>query len=137
MFVALSGLAGAILTILVQLVLNKRALFTYSFDHKRVGISVDHAVFGSVQVTWNDTPIANLFISTIEVRNESLKDFEGVTLRVWTTNTMLLTELTEIVGTRHVLARTSRKGWPCRLDNRFPGNYSVWYAASEITLCPQ
>jgi len=103
---ALSGLAGAILTILVRRVLNKRGLFTYSVVHNHVGISTDDAVFGSVKVTWNDNAIANLYISTIEVRNESLRDFEGVTLRVWTTTTSLLTERAEILGTTHVLAWT-------------------------------
>lgn len=99
LFAAISGLAGAVLTIAVQRVLNKRGLLTYAAVHNRVGMSAEDTVFGSVQVTWNGNPIANLFISTIEMRNESLRDFEGVTVRVWTTSALLLTERTEIPGT--------------------------------------
>ncbi len=105
-FAAVAGLAGAILTILVQRVLNKRGLFTYSVFHNRVAMSAEDAVFGSVKVTWNENPIANLYISTIELRNESLRDFQGVTLRVWTTTTSLLTERAEVLGTTHALAWT-------------------------------
>lgn len=37
------------------------------------------------------------------MRNESLRDYAGVVVRVWSWNSQLLSEHTEIVGTTHVL----------------------------------
>ena len=94
---------GAFLAFIVQRFLNKRGLFTYNAWHNRVGISTDDSLFGSVRVTWNDKEFANLYISTVELRNESLNDYENVTVKVYTTDTTLLTERAEIVGTIHIL----------------------------------
>ncbi len=104
LFVAIfAALLGAILALIIQRFLNKRGLFTYFVWHNRIGISADDAVFGSVRVTWNDNPVANLFLSSIELRNESLNDYENIVVRVYTSDTVLLTERTEIVGTTHIL----------------------------------
>lgn len=102
----IAGVLGAVLAILTQRFLNKRGLFTYFVWHNRVGVSADDAVFGSVRVTWNNNPVANLYSSTVELRNESLNDYENVIVRVFTSDTMLLTERSEIVGTTHILKWT-------------------------------
>jgi hypothetical protein len=94
-----SSVGGIILTLLTQQILNKRGLFTYFVAHNRVGVSADDAIYGSVRVTWNDNPIAHLFMSTVELINRSTKDYESVIVRVFTNDTALLTERTEIVGT--------------------------------------
>ncbi len=99
----IAAVIGAIITILIQRFLNKRGIFTYFVWHSRLGISADDAVFGSVRVTWNDNPVANLYSSTIELRNESLNDYENVLVRVFSSDTVLLTERTEIVGTTYIL----------------------------------
>ncbi len=101
---AIAAVLGAILTFIVQRFLNKRGTFTYYVWHNRVGISADDSVFGTVRVTWNNSEVANLYSSTVELRNESLNDYENVTVRVFTNDTILLTERTEIVGTTHYLA---------------------------------
>ena len=97
--VVVGAVVGAILTLLIQRIANKSSLFTFFVSHYRVGVSADDAAFGSVRATWNDRPVANLWSSSIELQNESLKDYENVTIRVFTTDTVLLTERTEIVGT--------------------------------------
>ena len=97
-----SGVGGVLLTLLTQQILNKRGLFTYLVRHSRVGVSADDAVFGSVRVTWNGNPIANLYSSTAELINQSMKDYENVVVRAFTNDTSLLTERTEIVGTTHI-----------------------------------
>ena len=102
----LSIVVGAILTLLIRRILNKRGLFTYFVSHYRVGVSADDAVFGTVRATWNNQPVSNLNSSSIELRNESLKDYENVTVRVFTNDTVLLTEGTEIVGTSCILQWT-------------------------------
>lgn len=100
---AASGLGGAVLTLTIQLLVAKRGLFTYSVIHNRVGVGADDPTFGDVKVTWNDRPIPHLYISTVEIRNESLRDYTGVVARVWSTTTQLLTERTEVEGTTHTL----------------------------------
>jgi hypothetical protein len=102
----ISGVVGVGLTLITQSILGKRGLFTYFVWHNRVGVSADDAVFGSVRVTWNNNPVANLYTSMVELRNESLKDYENVVVRVFTNDTILLTERTEIVGTTRYLELT-------------------------------
>ena len=100
------AIVGAILTLLIQRILKKRGLFTYFVSHYRVGVSTEDAVFGTVQATWNNHPVANLYSSSVELRNESLKDFENVIVKVFTHDTVLLTEKTEIAGTSRILEWT-------------------------------
>ena len=93
---------GAFLAFLIQMIVNKRGLFTYVVWSNRVGMSTDDVVFGSVRVTWNNSPIRNLYLSTIELKNESQKDYENVVVKVVTNDTELLSEQTELVGTTRV-----------------------------------
>ncbi len=99
----LSAVVGTILTLFTQRILNKRGLFTYFVSHNQVAVSGDDAIFGTVRVTWNNNSVANLYSSTIELRNESLKDYEDVNVRVFSGDTILLTERTEILGTTRSL----------------------------------
>ena len=43
--------------------------------------------------------VANLYSSTIELRNESLRDYQDVIVNVYTNDTILLTESSHMVGT--------------------------------------
>ena len=94
---------GVLLTLLTEQILSKRGRFTYLVRHFRVGVSADDAVFGSVRVTWNGNPVANLYSSTVELVNESMKDFENVVVSAFTNDTILLTERTEMVGTASIV----------------------------------
>ena len=105
--VLFSVIVGAILTLLIQRILKKRGLFTYFVSHYRVGISADDVIFGTVRATWNNHPVDNLYSSSVELRNESLKDYENVIVKVFTNDTVLLTERTEIVGTSRILEWTT------------------------------
>lgn len=102
-----TGVVSVFVTLLTQHVLNRRARFRYFVMHDRVGLSADDIIFGSVRVTWNGNAVANLYSSTIELVNESMRDFENVVIRVYTADTILLTQQTEIVGTTHILDWTS------------------------------
>ena len=101
-----ASIGGVLLTLLTQQIANKRALFTYFVRHSRVGVSDDDAVFGSVRVTWNDTQIANLYLSTVELINQSLRDYENLAVTLYTNDTVLLTERTELVGTPNIIKWT-------------------------------
>ena len=103
----LSAFMGALLMFIFQRVQAKRGIFSYFVWHSRVAVSADDTVFGVVSVLWNGNPVANLYVSTVELRNESLNDYENVTVRVFTSDTKLLTERTEIVGTTETLNYTS------------------------------
>ena len=101
-----ASIFGAVLALLVQRLRNKRGLFTYFVWHDPVGLSTEDSVFGTVRVTSNDNPVGNLYLSRVELRNESLNDYEGIVFRVLANNTALLSESTQIVGTTHFLMWT-------------------------------
>ena len=99
-------LGGAALTLLTQRLLNKRGLFTYFVSHFPAGLSTDDPVFGTVRVTWNNRSVQNLYLSRVELRNESLNDYEGIVVRVVAYDTALLTEQTGVIGTTRALKWT-------------------------------
>ena len=86
--------------------MNKRGLFTYFVWHNKVGVSTDDAVLGTIEVTWNEKPISHLYLSTIELKNESLRNYENVVVKVYAHGTHLLTERSELVDTTHCLQWT-------------------------------
>ena len=88
---------------MAQYILNKRGIFSYNVFHNRVGISTEDAIYGSVKVTWNENPVAHLYLSTVELTNQSMKDYESVVVRIYTSNTQLLTQRTEIAGTTRLI----------------------------------
>lgn len=100
---AASALGGIVIAVVTQYILNKRGIFSYYVSHNRVGLSAEDAIYGSVKVTWNENPVAHLYLSTVELINESLKDYESVSIRVYTNDAILLTQRTEIVGTTYFL----------------------------------
>jgi len=103
-FISIASLLGGIIvTIITQHLLNRRGLFTYHVFHNRVGLSTEDAIYGSVKVTWNENPVAHLYLSTIELTNQSMKDFESVVVRAFSNNTKLLSQRTEIVGTTRLI----------------------------------
>jgi hypothetical protein len=67
--------------------------------HNRVGVTSEDPIFGSVAVTWNGNAIPNLFLSTIEMKNESLNDYENVIVSAFTNDTKLMTEQTQLLET--------------------------------------
>ena len=101
-----ASIFGAFLALLVQRLLKKRGLFTYFVWHDPVGLSTEGSVFGTVRVTWNNNPVGNLYLSRVELRNESLNDYEGIVVRVLASDTSLLSESTQIVGTSRFLMWT-------------------------------
>lgn len=97
------GLGGIFTAWLTQRVLNRRGSFSYSVTHNRVGITTEDPVFGSVAVTWNGSTIPNLYLSTIEMKNESLNDYENVIVRTYTSDTKLMTEQTQLLDSPNIL----------------------------------
>jgi len=99
-FIALASAFGGIaVSVITQNWLNRRSLFTYYVFHNQIGLTTDDEIYGSVKVTWNDNPVARLYLSTVELINESTKDFESIKVRVYTNNSLLLTQRAELSGT--------------------------------------
>ena len=102
-FAIAGGIGGVVTTWFTQRVLNKRGIFTYFVNHQRVGMSTADAIFGTVAVTWNGSPVSNLYLSTIELKNESMNDYENVVVRAYTDDTRILTEQSQIIDTPNIL----------------------------------
>lgn len=97
------GLGGLVSAWLTQRVLNKRGVFSYFVTHIRVAVTTEDAIFGNVAVSWNGSPVQNLYISTIEMKNESMNDYENVAVSAFTSNSQLMTERTQILDTPNIL----------------------------------
>lgn len=113
----LTFLGGILATVIAQRILNKRSLLTYFVNHVRVGISADDQIFGSVKVTWNETDVQNLYLSTVELTNQSVTDFENIEIRAFSNDTALLTERTEILDTTRTLEWTREFGETLRVQS--------------------
>ena len=99
-FIALaSAFGGIVVSVITQNWMNRRSLFTYYVSHNQIGLTTDDEVYGSVKVTWNDNLVARLYLSTVELINESTKDFEFISVRIFTNNSLLLTQRAELSET--------------------------------------
>jgi len=94
-----SWLGGIIAAVLVQQILNRRNVLIYFVNHLKVGTSADDKTFGSVQITWNGEQVPNLYLSTLELRNESSRDLQNVCVKAYSGDTLLLSEFPQLVGT--------------------------------------
>jgi hypothetical protein len=66
-------------------------------------VSAEDKIFGSVVVSWNGHPMPNLFLSAIELTNESMNDYENVIISAYTSDTQLLSEQTQLLDTPNIL----------------------------------
>lgn len=99
---------GMVATVIAQRILNKRSLFTYFVNHQRIGISAEDQIFGTIKVTLNGNDVTNLYLSTVELTNQSVNDFQDIEVRAYSNDTNLLTERAEIVGTTRAIAWTEQ-----------------------------
>lgn len=105
----ISGAIGGVLTAwLTHRVVHKRGTFSYHVNHSRVGITTDDAVFGKVEASWNGNKIQNLYISNVELTNESMNDYENVVVQVYTSDTQLLSESTQVGNGPDILEWTDK-----------------------------
>ena len=102
----IGAIAGILLATFVQIYFRRRGLCTYPVTHNRAAVSADDPVFGSLRVTWQGTEVSNLYVSTAELRNESINDYENVKVRLYTNNTTLLNERTQVLGSPDALKWT-------------------------------
>lgn len=96
-----SWLGGILAAVLVQQILSRRSVLSYFVNHLKVGTSADDRAFGSIQITWNGEQVPNLYLSTVELTNESSRDLQNVRIKAYTGNTTLLSEFPQLMGTTH------------------------------------
>lgn len=102
----ISILAGALLGNFIAVYRGRIKVLEYTVTHDRIGLSANDAIFGNVRVTWQGHEVTNLYSSVVTVINGTTADYTNLKLKVYTGNTLLLTERTEIAGTTHVLKWT-------------------------------
>jgi hypothetical protein len=103
---ALSAAGGALLTKLIALYRERIKVLEYRVSHDRVGLSAEDAIFGSVRVTWQGQELRNLYSSTLTVENATSVDYTNLRLKVYTGDTVLLNERSQIEGTPYAATWT-------------------------------
>ena len=98
-----SWLAGILASVVVQQILGRRSVLSYFVHHWKLGTSSEDKTFGTVQITWNNAPVQNLYLSTVELLNESSRDLQNVRISAFTGDTILLSEFPQLVGTTHFI----------------------------------
>lgn len=101
-----SLVGGGLLGNLIAVLRNRVKTLEYTVTHDRIGLSADDAVFGSIRVTWQHHEVTNLFSSTVTLDNQTTKDFANLNIKVYTGDTLLLAERTEIADSAYGLRWT-------------------------------
>lgn len=73
---------GAVVTHLWDKVRKRIVWLKYTVLHHALGASAQDAKFGSVKLLYNDTPVVNLFMSTIMISNENSSDLSNIDLNI-------------------------------------------------------
>lgn len=103
---ALSLFGGGLIGNLIAVLRSRVKVMEYTVHHDRVGFSADDQVFGAIRVTWQNHEVTNLFSSRVTLENQTGKDFTNIKVKVYTGDTLLLGERTEIPGTTYILKWT-------------------------------
>ena len=103
---ALSAIAGGFLGNLIAVLRARIKTLEYTVNHDPIAFSANDAVFGAIQVTWQNHNVTSLFSSRVELSNQTGTDLTNLRIKVYTSDTLLLGQRTEIHGTTHVLRFT-------------------------------
>ena len=113
---AVSAVLGALFWNYVAWSRGRVRVLDYTVTHDRVGVSAADTALGDIAVTWGGTPVANLFLTTVTLENNTSSNLTALRFKTWTGNdTFLLSEHREVVG------------------STFHPNYTPEYAASLAT----
>lgn len=98
-----SAVVGGLIGNLIALLRSSIKTIEYTVSHDRIAFSTNDAVFGLIRVTWQGHDVTNLFSTRVTLENQTGKDFTNLKVKVYTNDTMILGEQTEIPGTTYVL----------------------------------
>jgi hypothetical protein len=102
-FFDIKTLISAVIGGLIVYFRNGLKTITYTVNHQGVAFSSNDPIFGSIQVMWHQSNVVNLYISTIEITNNTNRDFKDISFKVYSNDTDLLSERTEIKGTAQII----------------------------------
>lgn len=107
--VVISAIIGGLVTYVFNKIGSKSSPFIYRQTSNRIATAASDRIFGDVSVTWQGTPVNNLYFTTIELENASYRDFKDVTINVYCgTNLFLLTSTALIKDTTQILNLSSK-----------------------------
>lgn len=95
-------IGGGLLTAFVNYIRNRLRTLEYKVDYERVAVAASDSTFGNVRVTWQENEVQNLFVCTAILENSTTKDFSDLKIKVYTGDTIFLTQYVQIVGTSYV-----------------------------------
>jgi hypothetical protein len=101
-----SAVVGGVATRVFSVMKGRVQELEYTVKHDRVGLSVDDDIFGSVKATWQGHELTNLYSSTVTIANTTTRDFKNVVIKVYTGDTLLLSERVEIQGSTYIPVHT-------------------------------
>lgn len=108
---------GGLVTNLITVLRSRVKTLEYTVNHSPIAFSSDDDFFGAIRVTWQNHDVKNLFSSRVELENQTGKDFTNLKIKVYTGDTMLLNERTEIPGTTYNLRWTDEFDGQVRVAN--------------------
>jgi hypothetical protein len=74
---------GLIVNYYFNRITNKIPKLKYKINKSFLGISAQDNLFGKVQILYNDVPVENLFLCTLNLENTSRMDFKDLEFTVW------------------------------------------------------
>lgn len=100
-----SSILTLVVTLLVIIVRNRRALLTYHVTHSRIGMSTSDNIHGEISVTVGGNKMQNLYLSNVWLVNRSMSDLENLEVKVFTgtENMQIMSEQTVVEGTIEVV----------------------------------
>lgn len=101
---AVFALSGWFAAKIIKRQTDKVSKIPYTVSHDRIGITAADRTFGDVTVHWQNNQMDNLFISKLQLVNESSKDLKDINIKIYTgEGTLLLTHQTELLGTTQII----------------------------------
>lgn len=99
----LSAFVGGLIGNLISALRSRVKTMEYTVHHDRLGFSADDQIFGAIRVSWQGKDVTNLFSSRVSLENQTGQDFINIRIKVYSGDTRLLGERTEISGTTYIL----------------------------------
>jgi hypothetical protein len=116
-----SAIIGGIISFLVTKIVAKSSLLTYTVNTERVALSNQEPVFGTVQVTWQNNPVTNLFLSLVEIENASARDFTNIVFKAYANDDVfMLSANAIIVDSTYIPRLTERYSEAIRIEPGVP-----------------
>ncbi|MCC7598355.1 hypothetical protein IGS61_12715 [Janthinobacterium sp. FW305-129] len=97
-----SGMVGALAARILSLMKGRVQELQYTVKHESVAISADDAIFGSVKASWQGNELKNLYNTKLVLFNDTARDFKDVVVKIYSGDTVLLSERCVIDGTTYI-----------------------------------